>query len=47
MQATADQPKAAETKPGSKPKPEAKPKPDPKDFPCRKWRKGWDRLRKD
>ena len=31
MQATADQPKAAETKPGSKPKPEAKPKPDPKD----------------
>ena len=30
MQATADQPKAAETKPGSKPKPEAKPKPDPK-----------------
>ena len=31
MQATADQPNAAETKPGSKPKPEAKPKPDPKD----------------
>ena len=30
MQATADQPKATETKPGSKPKPEAKPSPTPR-----------------
>ena len=44
MQVTAEQPKATETKPGSKPKPEAKV--DLKSCRCRRWRKSWDRLRR-